>query len=63
MRVSLNISEDQLDYLLEVVRKPDRDDKDYVSISLLLEQLIDWREYLDDKYEDKYKNWYFEKSK
>ena len=63
MIASLNISEDQLDYLLEVVRKPDRDDKDYVSISLLLEQLIDWREYLDDKYEDKYKNWYFEKSK
>lgn len=63
MRVSLNISEDQLDYLLEVVKKPDRDDKDYVSISLLLDQLIEWREYLDDKYEDKYKNWQFEKSK
>lgn len=63
MRVSLNISEDQLDYLLEVVRKPDRDNKDYVSISLLLDQLIEWREYLDDKYDDESKNRLFEASK
>lgn len=63
MRVPLTINEDQLDYLLEIVRKPDRDDKDYVSISLLLNQLIEWREYLDDKYDDEAKNRLFETSK
>lgn len=63
MRVPLTINEDQLDYLLKVVKKPDRDDKDYVSISLLLDQLIEWREYLDDKYDYEAKNRMFEASK